>query len=72
MERHITQILVQILVRKDIMFLVNLAIMKVQMYANVANRVIMFRLSQIRVIVLFPVMVVVEVGEQDLQDLQDQ
>jgi hypothetical protein len=53
------------------MFRVNLAIMKDQMYANVVNRAIMFRLSQIRAIVLFPVMVVeAVVAVQVLQVLQ--
>jgi hypothetical protein len=53
------------------MFRVNLVIMKDQMYVNVVNRVIMFHLNQIRVIVLFPVMVVeAVVAVQVLQVLQ--
>jgi hypothetical protein len=53
------------------MFRVNLVIMKDQMYVNVVNRVIMFHLNQIRVIVLFRVMVVAEVvAVQVLQVLQ--
>jgi hypothetical protein len=53
------------------MLLAKRAIMKDQMYANAVNRVIMFRLSQIRAIVLFPVMVVeAVVAVQVLQVLQ--